>query len=166
MSQRPTYITDANIWIDLHFGDLIEAALSLPFRFLVPDVALEELIVPEGKRLLALGLEIYAFAPNQVKKVLQLREAQQYRKLSTNDLFVLVAAEDSGFDLITNDRALRRAAEKKKITVKGSLWLLDELVRVVEPKRLVLGLTRMIQSGSRLPEAECQKRLRLWGGKT
>lgn len=27
MSQRPTYVTDANIWIDLHSGNLVEDAL-------------------------------------------------------------------------------------------------------------------------------------------
>ena len=48
--------------------------------------------------------------------------------------------------------------------VHGTLWLLDEMVRlaVVPPRLAAQALERMLEHGSRLPLNECQERLERW----
>ena len=48
--------------------------------------------------------------------------------------------------------------------MRGTLWVLGEMVRlgVITPSQAAQALERMLARGSRLPQAECQKRLRQW----
>lgn len=46
MDYRQTYVTDANIWIDLHAGGLARRVFDLPARFAAPDVIVQELLSP------------------------------------------------------------------------------------------------------------------------
>ena len=64
-----------------------------------------------------------------------------------------------GASLLTGDRHLRAAAEQEGVPVHGTLWLLDEMVRlaVVSPRLAAQALERMLERGSRLPLDECQE---------
>ncbi len=155
-------VIDTSVLIDFYWGGLLEALFALPFDFLAPDVILAELVVPAGAQLLAWGLQSVSLSGAQVIEVLTL--AAQHRRPSINDLFALVLARSRGVPLLTGDRALRELAEAEGITVHGSLWLLDELVRlaVIPPVRAGRGLEQMMAHGSRLPERECKLRMRRW----
>jgi len=67
--------------------------------------------------------------------------------------------------LLTGDRHLRKAAEEEKVLVYEILWILDELVRqrIVTPQEAARALGKMRAKGSRLPSAECERRLQKWG---
>jgi predicted nucleic acid-binding protein len=56
-SGLPLYVTDSNVWVDLHLGRLVEKAFLMPIRFAAPDVIIEELVRPSGRTssLAALG---------------------------------------------------------------------------------------------------------------
>ncbi|WP_221038674.1 DUF3368 domain-containing protein [Gelria sp. Kuro-4] len=47
----------------------------------------------------------------------------------------------------------------------GTLWILEEPVRqrIVTPPKAARALEKMRAKGSRLPRAECERRLRKWG---
>jgi hypothetical protein len=64
--------------------------------------------------------------------------------------------------LLTGDRHLTEAADREGVTAHGTLWLLDEMVRlmVVAPVQAAQALERMLERGSRLARVECQKRPR------
>lgn len=49
--------------------------------------------------------------------------------------------------------------------MRGMLWILDELVRqrIVTPQKAAEALEKMRAKKSRLPCAECERRLKKWG---
>jgi len=158
----PLYIVDTNILIDLHIGGLLRELFRLPLRLAAPDVIVTELLEPDGDTLVEHGLESMELAGEQVLEVTSL--LARYRSVSTNDLFALVLARTHKATLLTGDRHLSETADQEGVMVHGTLWLLDEMVRlqVIAPIKAAQALERMLGRGSRLPRTECQKRLREW----
>lgn len=156
------YVVDANILIDLYIGGLIQECFSLPYRFVAPDVILAEVQEPDGDTLTTYGLQSAEFSSEQVLEVIVLRG--RHLALSVEDLFALVLARTLKVPLLTGDRRLRELAAREGIPVHGTLWVLDELVQlgVITPARAAEALERMLTHGTRLPRAECQKRLDQW----
>ena len=159
---RQIYVTDANIWIDLHIGELINETFQLPLPLVAPDVIIAELKEPEGQALVSLGLQKEELSGEEVLQVAGL--AARYPAPSRVDLFALVLAKARGGVLLTGDGHLRKAAEKEKVPVHGTLWILDELVQrlIVSPRNAAQALEKMRARGSRLPRAECELRLKKW----
>ena len=155
-------VVDTNVFIDFHRGGLLEALFRLPFVFLAPDVIVEELEIPDGERLLRWGLESVSSSGVQVAAVSAL--AAVHRRPAVNDLFAFVVARAEGAVLLSGDGALRELAESEGMAVRGTLWLLDELVRldIISGRQAAEGLERMVASGRRLPESECQLRIQRW----
>ncbi|MBC7345411.1 MAG: DUF3368 domain-containing protein [Clostridia bacterium] len=156
------YVTDTNIWIDLHHGRLVAQLFELHYKFVAPDVIIAELDEPPGHFLLSLGLQQCSLSGEQVAQVESL--AKKYRGPSPKDLFALVLAKDLKAILLTGDRLLCKAAEAEGVTVHGTLWILDMLItrRIILPREAAAALRKMLSSGSRLPEQECQARLKRW----
>lgn len=128
-------ISDTSALIDLRKVHLIEAFLSLPYDFLIPDVILE--------------LELRSFSEDEIdflkRKVrvssLTSQELQQvqaliplHQALSEVDVFVLVTAKKhSDAILLTGDQRLRDLAEQESLEVHGVLWVIEELAKVGTP---------------------------------
>jgi hypothetical protein len=156
-------VTDANVWIDLHVGTILQLAFRLPFDWHAPDILLAELQhEPTGATLIALGVRPAELSGDQLHEVTGL--SQIYNRPSTNDLAALVLARTLHATLVTGDRHLREAAEQEAVTVHGTLWLLDTLDEfgITTRTNLALALQRMLGANRRLPQAESQHRLRLW----
>jgi rRNA-processing protein FCF1 len=159
------FVTDSNIWIDLYFGELLEEVFKLPFKFMAPDVIIEELETPSGQDLVVLGLKEKELSPFLVSEVVELKG--KYPRPSINDLFALCLARHLRLILLTGDGELRKAAKKERVEVHGILWLLDVMVKrkVITPARAIKALELMLAHGSRLPQRECRKRFKRWGRK-
>ena len=158
----PWYVLDTHALIDFDRGALLDALFALPLTFVAPDVLIEELVVPDGRQLVDRGLGCVTLTGAEVIEVMDL--AERHRAPSINDLFALVLPRAMEFTLLTGDRALRQIAASEGVTVHGTLWLLDEGVRlaVITPARAVEGLECMLPLASRLPEVECQARMQRW----
>ena len=89
----------------------------------------------------------------------------RYRHPSDEDLHALLLATERRWGLLTGDRELRQAAEEQGLEVHGVLWVLDELVAkdLLAMRAAARALKTMLESGSRLPEDECEKRRIQWG---
>jgi predicted nucleic acid-binding protein len=155
-------IVDANILIDLHVGGLLEELFRLPFRLAAPDVIIAELDEPDGEMLVGYGLESVELTGDQVLEVAALRA--RYRSVSANDLFALVLAQVQKATLLTGDRHLTGVADQAGVATHGTLWVLDEIVRlgIVARGEAAQALAQMLERGRRLPQTECQQRLRQW----
>jgi len=158
-------VVDANILIDLHVGGLLTEVFRLPLALVAPDVIIGELKEPDGEQLEKRGLHSRELSGDQVLEVAGL--AAEYREVSANDLFALVLARALKATLLSGDRRLSRIAREQGVRVHGTLWVLDELVRweVIDPSQAGAGLGRMLARGSRLPQAECRRRLKRWGAR-
>jgi len=84
-------ILDTSICIDLYHGKLLKAVLQLSYKFILPDVIIEELNEPSGELLLELGFSKEGTTGEETKDIFTLRNA--YAGPSTNDLFALLLAK-------------------------------------------------------------------------
>ncbi|MBE0616706.1 MAG: type II toxin-antitoxin system VapC family toxin [Proteobacteria bacterium] len=157
----PPCVPDANVWIDLADGGLLAEAFQVGVEWLTLDLTAGEL-VSCGADLMALGLRTATLPGPQVAEMFTLRG--RYPKPSLTDIGALVLAKYVGGILVTGDGDLRKAAEAEGVPLHGTLWILDELVRLdaVAPGRAADALDRMLRQGSRFPKAECDRRLRDW----
>lgn len=153
-------VTDANIFIDLAAGDLLDAMFRLPqVEFHVPDVLYVEELAERHGLLPGLGLKIISQPAEAVAEVEHLRG--RYRRASVNDLFALVLAKRLHCGLLSGDRALREAAGREGIEVRGTLWLIEKLVhaRLLNVDRAEAAYAAMRRDGSRLPWVEVSVQL-------
>jgi hypothetical protein len=155
-------IVDANILIDLHVGGLLQELFCLPFSLAAPDVIIAELDEPDGEMLVECGLASVELTGDQVLEVAALRA--RYRAVSANDLFALILARAQKATLLTGDRHLTGVTGQEGVATHGTLRVLDEMVRlgIVARGQAAQALEQMLERGSRLPQAECQKRFRQW----
>ncbi len=119
-------ISDANILIDVEVGGLLAPMFSLGYQFAVPDVLYWEDLAEHHAHWLGLGLQIQSLSAEGVARVQTL--SQKHQRPSRNDLFALALAEQAPGPLLTGDAALRSAAEAERIEVKGTVWLVADML--------------------------------------
>ncbi|MBD3634962.1 MAG: DUF3368 domain-containing protein [Methylophaga sp.] len=120
-------ISDANILIDLEEGQLIEMLFELPYQFSIPDILFAEELEQQHEYLLELGLTTQELTSQSMMQAVTL--TQQYTNPSRNDCFALALAQQENCPLVTGDKALRAAAATEGVVVKGTLWIIEQMVR-------------------------------------
>ena len=144
-------ISDANILIDIEIGGLVAPMFSLEYRFVVPDVLFYEELEEQHGQLLDMGLLAQELDDLTVERVVDL--ARRYTRPGRNDLFALALAAKEGCPLLTGDKDLKAAAERENVEVRGTLWLVTEMVRTGRITVQVArnAYQRMRLQGRRLP---------------
>lgn len=157
--------SDTNIWVD--FAQINR--LDMPFRLdltycMSTDTVADELLTPPGIReqLLTLGLLPLEMTEAEFQAALCMGEI--YKKLSAYDRFALTIARHRGFILLTGDGALRRAAAKEGVEVRGTLWIFDQLlekgkITLQEYQAAMMDIATDESGKIRLPKVEILKRL-------
>jgi len=159
---HPVYISDTNIWIDFRNAGLLDALFDLPLQLCSTDFVLAELQDFDPQALLKRGLVVHALDESATARLFGLMAAHNNSSLADVSCYLL--AQDTGHPLLTGDGRLRKRAMQDGLQVYGALWLLDQLVahKLVAPTLAALGLQSMLNGGARLPDSECQTRLRDW----
>ena len=158
-------VIDACAIIDLERGQLLDLLPYLPHHLVIlKEVRAElmQLAQADWSMLDRCGLQTLVLSAENEERAKQLRRPNP--QLSASDRACLVAAQLHSSDiLLTNDRQLRRAAEKMQVHVHGTLWIIDQLkaVRSCPAERLgtALKIWRCDVSVY-LPEGEIDKRLK------
>lgn len=119
-------ISDANILFDVEAGGLTTALFQLSFTLKIPDILFEQELGERYQHLLEQGLDKTALSSDSVKYVLTL--TNRYSKISRNDCFALALAKQEACDLLTGDMFLRKAAENEQLKVKGTIWLIEQMI--------------------------------------
>ncbi|MGG4760607.1 DUF3368 domain-containing protein [Klebsiella pneumoniae] len=72
---------------------------------------------------------------------------------SRNDCFALCLAKQEQCPLLTGDKALRELAQSEGIEVKGTLWIVEEMLHhgLITPSMAREAYNRMRDAGRRLP---------------
>ena len=157
----PTLVIDTSVIIDLLRGALVEAALALPFHFVVPAPLLDLELPPEQAAfLISSGFHAVEIDPPVVTLAQSLLERTE--GISAVDSFVLALAESASIALLTGDGRLRRLAESEHVEVHGLLWLLDRIEEAGTADRRTLrrGLSIIAASPRcRLPRDQVRVRL-------
>lgn len=144
-------ISDANILMDIETGDLVAPMFSLGYQFAVPNVLYYEELEEQHSHLINMGLQIRTVSAEGVARVEVL--SQNHARPGRNDLFALALAEAENCPLLTGDAALRVAAESENVEVKGTIWLIMEMVseRRITVAVAKAALNKMRENGRRLP---------------
>lgn len=144
-------ISDANIVIDLEEGELIRLLFHLPYRFTVPDLLFYDELAEHHAYLLEQGLCLGEMTPDTLRYVSEL--VMHVQGPSRYDCFALALAKQENCPLLTGDKALRMAAQAERVEVRGTLWLVEEMVRhaVIDRAAAHRAYSLMRASGRRLP---------------
>lgn len=151
-------ISDANILIDMDEGQLLTDFFQLPYQFKTPDILFEEELRQHHSDLLTLGLLLGGLSPDTVLSAYQMR--QKHSGLSMNDCFAMALAQQESCPLISGDMNLRRAAAKEMVLVKGTLWVVEELVihNIIDKPVALHAYDKMRRAGRRLPWDQAKQR--------
>lgn len=156
---------DTSTMLDLYVGGVLRDAAGLPLVLMAPDfVIAEEFRDPPGGRLVEAGIVTpQVLTPDEMDRASGLHR-EHPRALSYNDCAYLVLAEQRGLLLLTSERRLRAVAEERGIPVRGTLWVMDEMVRLklLTRARAADAMRAMLDQGRRLPEDECRRRIERW----
>jgi predicted nucleic acid-binding protein len=85
LASRLACVLDTNVCIDLLQGGIVEAALALPIRWMLPDLIYNEMRTPELAA--AFGVTtVCSLSGAQVSRLHALRQDKQLKRLTINDL--------------------------------------------------------------------------------
>jgi len=158
-------ISDANIFIDMVSGGLLEAMFRLPYRFAVPDVLYEEELAAHHPDLPDLGLQVLELSPDGIIDVQALLSRYASEGVTRDDVFALALARQEDCPLLTGDRALRNAGEEEQLEVHGTLWLVEAMFKldIVSGQTVRQAYEAMVADRRRLPWDEVEGQLQRLG---
>jgi predicted nucleic acid-binding protein len=161
-------ITDANIFIDLFYLELVDHLFEIGCEiYTTRNVLLEledhhagalENHIKTGK------LNLETLTSGDQLAMIRLRV---HRGLSESDLSVICIAERLKAMVLTGDDLVRKTCHVHKIEIHGVLWCLDQFViknRIVKSEACEQ-LKKLMAYNKRLPLADCKKYIsHNWGG--
>lgn len=160
-------VADTNIFLDLISVDLLANFCALPWRIHTNSHVINEILRPREsqaiRRMIERGkIDVASLGPKEIDRILLLLGSNG--ALSFTDCSVLFEAEQLQARLLTSDRSLRLAAQKRSIRVSGLLFILDQFcgTGLVAPNTLARKLEELLSVNKRLPEGECGKRILAW----
>lgn len=148
--------SDASVIIDIENSSLTAAMFGLPYEFIIPDVVFSEELEEKHNHLKNLGLTIKSMPAELMHEASILY--QKHSGLSFNDALVLILAKNENCYLLTGDRLLRKIANQLHIGVRGTIWLVEQIIRndQLTIEQAQLAFQKMKTSGSRLPWGEVE----------
>jgi len=159
---RKLLISDANILIDIIVGGLLDELFRLDYEFGLPDVLFEYELRENHVDLPDKGLQVIELEAAAVEDTGSLYVRHRSSGVSLNDCMALALAKQEGCALLTGDAALRQVSALEAVEVRGTLWLVDELMaaNLITIDRVVQAYDAMRADGSRLPWNEVDAQIR------
>jgi len=144
-------ISDANIFIDLEDGELLDKLFQLKFTFKTPDILYSEELEDQHSHLIGWGLELSELNSKTMSYAMAL--IAKSSGPSTNDCFALASAKQENCPLLTGDDALRKLAKKEGVVVMGTIWIVEQMVHseLITVDEAKYAYSKMQSSGRRLP---------------
>jgi len=161
-------IQDANILIDLLMAGMFNHCLALQYQFCTTDIILDELYEEQvgfiKPHIYSGKFYVITISPEELEQIAALANAN--RLISPEDWSAIYFAEQKAALLLSGDGAVREIATARKLTVCGTLWILDQLVGndILPTQQAAVFLKALLDKKRRLPVSECQARLKLWSG--
>ena len=159
---RDILLSDTCVLLD--FCEIGELSTLLHFRdriVIAEDLLIAELPTWEAE-IRQLGFRLDSLSSVEMQRdFLPMMARYQSSGLSCFDISVLTLAKLRKAALVTGERRLRLAAIEQKIPLKGTIFLLTEMVaqKVLSKEQACDFLVRMRQVGSRLPWDEARKQI-------
>lgn len=161
-------VNDTNILIDLYSIGLLDALCELPFDLRSVDFVIAE--ITDGNQAAAISalvakgkIKIESFDSDELAEIIMEHSAIS-GNLSVTDCSVCYYARKHSATLLTGDRRLRKYAEANNVTVRGVLFIFDELVDsgIISAECAAVKLRELLGINVRLPRGEIEKRIGRW----
>jgi hypothetical protein len=155
-------ISDANILIDMIVGGLLDEIFKLDYEFGLPDVLFEYELRENHADLPDKGLQVMALESAAVDDTGSLYQRHRSSGVSVNDCMALALAKQEDCPLLTGDSALRQVSILEDVEVRGTLWLVGELMEthVIAVDQAAQAYDAMRTDGSRLPWKEVNAQIK------
>lgn len=155
-------ISDANILIDMIVGGLLDDIFRLDYEFGLPDVLFEYELPENHADLPDKGLHVMALESEAVEETGSLYQRHRHSGVSVNDCMALALAKQEACPLLTGDAALRQVSILEEVDVRGTIWLVGELMqaKVITVDKAARAYDAMRADGSRLPWKEVDAQIR------
>jgi len=159
-------INDANVLIDLVKLDLVSEFASLPYELYTTDFVLNEINEEQLN-------EVSQIINNKLHLIVT-SETADYEGISNllvissglsfEDCSVWYYSKKMNGILVTGDGKLRKTARKDGIEVRGTIFILDELLRqqLISFPIARAKIRLLYELNSRLPEEALTKRIEAW----
>ena len=163
-------VKDAGLLIDMDLMGVLDVWVCLGIETLTTDQVFQEVRGRHPNVVAHVERGSIVVIPIGLERIFQEIEEERYRKLSPEDVSVLILARETGAMLLTCDGSLREEAEGQCIEVHGSIWVMD---RLVDEERLAGSVAAdklealMNRAGSEkrfLPKKEAKRFIRKWRG--
>jgi hypothetical protein len=156
----PILVSDANIFIDLEVGGLLEEAFGLPEEIRTPDLLFQDELAENHPELMDLGLVLGELDGAGMADLMAL--AGRYTGISRYDAAALAPARSIDCPLLTGDARLREAARLESVKVHGTIWLVVRMLDegIVAPADARSAFDAMKADGRRLPWREADWMIR------
>lgn len=166
MIKEKLIVSDTNIFIDLISINVLDKLFLLPCDICTTDFVVNEIKWPNqraeiDKHIIAKKLREVSFVFEELVKISELHSNSS---ISMTDCSVWYLAKETGGRLLTGDGKLKKAAENDNVKVSGILYIFDNLVEynIVDRASAAVLLEQLQAINSRLPKAECEKRIEEW----
>jgi predicted nucleic acid-binding protein len=161
MPPKPLYYIDSVVLLDFYLLKIHLTLLKLPIKISTIDIMAVDLEVPSQNEIKSFGI-IVEETPVFVMENMQ-KTASKYG-VTIYDAALLLVCKTKNAVLLTGDKKLRKAAITEKVSCKGTLWLLEELVlnKILKAEQAALLLERMFLLGRRFPIEESNRKIIAW----
>ena len=166
MIKEKLIVSDTNIFIDLISINVLDKLFLLLCDIYTTDFVVNEIKWPNqrakiDKHIITKDLEEVSFGFDELVKI---SELHSNNSISMTDCSVWYLAKETRGRLLTGDGKLKRAAEGDNVKVSGILYIFDNLIEynIVDKASASVLLEQLLAINSRLPKAECEKRIEEW----
>lgn len=155
-------ITDANIFIDLFYLDLIDDFFNLEIELYTSIEVIAEL-EDEQQEILITRSNLTILNTEDTNYLEELEEELSNR-LSPADISVFYHARELNIGILTGDNLLRKISKEHGFDVHGILWVLNEITRssFISCDDAIKKLQELMNYNRRLPEKECERMIKRW----
>ncbi len=156
-------ITDANIFIDLIYIELLDELFDIELELHTTINVVSELNDAQQKALLKYSKKSRLTLHSQEE--FSIPEAiRKSKKLSDSDKSVFSLALELDAFILTGDGVIRKVSGIQKIEVHGMLWLFDRFLerKCISKKKALQLLKVLMKFNKRLPVNECEERIIRW----
>ncbi|MCB9245675.1 MAG: PIN domain-containing protein [Flavobacteriales bacterium] len=160
-------VTDVSVFFDLFEIQVLPEFFALEWEIHTTDFVYNEILQANQKEVFEVferskRLNILKFSSEEEKQVRNFKTRLSIRSIA--DKTILWKALQLEATLLTCDRKLRKEAEGHAIEVRGSIWVIEQLVEndVIDSTRGISLLENLKMTNNRLPFDLIDKLIRQW----
>jgi len=160
-------VTDVSVFFDLFEIQVLPEFFALDWEIHTTDFVYNEILQADQKEVFEVferskRLKILSFTSEEEMQVLNFKTKLSIRSIA--DKTILWKALQLEATLLTCDRKLRKEAEGHAIEVRGSIWVIEQLVEngIINSTRGISLLENLKMTNNRLPFDLIDKLIRQW----